>query len=146
MGVPVALLSQGIGPMEDSALRRRAAEVLPRSALIAVREGLEGPQLLAELGVPPSRVAVTGDDALALVVDAPVVAGEALGVNVRRSDYAGVGDAAVARLGARLERLAPGSARPGSRCRSRCTPWRATRRPPARSSRARSSRRPRRPR
>ncbi|HZM34860.1 MAG TPA: polysaccharide pyruvyl transferase family protein [Burkholderiales bacterium] len=89
-GVPVALMGQGIGPLADRGLRKRAARVLPRAALIALREGRASPRLLAELGVPAERIVVTGDDAISFAwAQCPVSLGDGLGVNVRIADYAG---------------------------------------------------------
>jgi len=89
-GAVAALVGQGIGPMTDRTLRRRAAEVLPRAGLIAVREGLAAVPLLESIGVPTANIRVTGDDAIALAYrarrDTP---GDALGVNVRLAPYAG---------------------------------------------------------
>lgn len=64
LGIPTAMLGQGLGPIHDPELRRRATEVLPAVGLIAVRDREIGPKLLAELGVPAERVLVTGDDAV----------------------------------------------------------------------------------
>ena len=102
-GVPTAMMGQGIGPLTDSALRARAAQVLPRVDWIALREARAGLPLLRALGVPGERVCTTGDDAIELAVgqeggDAP---GWGLGVNLRASDYSGVSDDIIAsvRLG-----------------------------------------------
>jgi polysaccharide pyruvyl transferase WcaK-like protein len=93
-GIPVALFGQGIGPLDDPELRRRAAEVLPRAAQIAVRESHASVKLLASLGVDPSRIKVTGDDAIELALprgntDARQLP-NAIGVNVRVAAYAAV--------------------------------------------------------
>ncbi|MFE3290946.1 polysaccharide pyruvyl transferase family protein [Rhodococcus sp. NPDC059234] len=64
LGIPTAMVGQGIGPMEDPLLMRRAAEVLPRVGFIALREGRRGGELLARLGVAADSVLVTGDDAV----------------------------------------------------------------------------------
>ncbi|WP_330181333.1 polysaccharide pyruvyl transferase family protein [Nocardia sp. NBC_01503] len=64
LGIPNIMIGQGIGPIRDRELLRRAAEVLPGVDLIALREGVRGPKLLAELGVPAERVEVTGDDSV----------------------------------------------------------------------------------
>ncbi|WP_321196049.1 polysaccharide pyruvyl transferase family protein [Desertimonas flava] len=87
--VPVVMVGQGIGPLEDPLLRARAAEVLPRVNLIAVRERRGGPALLEALGVPADRVVITGDDAIELPYglrrDTP---GNDLGVCIRDTTYA----------------------------------------------------------
>jgi colanic acid/amylovoran biosynthesis protein len=89
-GVPVALMGQGIGPLADRGLRARAARLLPRAALIALREGRASPRLLAELGVPAERIVVTGDDAISYAwAQRPVALGDGLGVNARIAGYAG---------------------------------------------------------
>lgn len=63
-GIPNVMIGQGLGPMSDPALLRRAAEVLPGVDLIAVRESLRGPELLERVGVRSDRIVVTGDDAI----------------------------------------------------------------------------------
>jgi colanic acid/amylovoran biosynthesis protein len=90
-GVPTAMLGQGIGPLSDGTLRRRAREVLPRVDLIGLREARVGPALLEDLGVCRDRYVVTGDDALELAYRLPSRPKEALlGVNLRRAYYAGL--------------------------------------------------------
>jgi colanic acid/amylovoran biosynthesis protein len=92
LGTPTALVGQGVGPMNDPGLRARAAEVLRRVDLIAVREPREGPALLHSLGVAPDRIAVTGDDAVEQAYQARgPFPGEALGLNVRIAPIAGTG-------------------------------------------------------
>jgi len=88
LAVPAVLFGQGVGPVVDAGLRRRMAEVLPRAALVALREGELAPGLLTDLGVPPARLRITGDDALACVVGVPSREASVLGVNLRRSDRA----------------------------------------------------------
>jgi polysaccharide pyruvyl transferase WcaK-like protein len=65
-GVPVALVGQGLGPLEDPQFQARAAQVLPKAGLIALREGRNGPQILERAGAAAERVMVTGDDAIEL--------------------------------------------------------------------------------
>lgn len=106
-GVPVVMLGQGIGPIEDPPLRAAAAEVLPRLDLIALREGSAGPPLLAELGVPAERVVVTGDDAIeAAHAAARRTLGSAIGVNMRVAAYSGVGTADLDAVRAAVQRAA----------------------------------------
>ena len=95
-GKPIALMGQGVGPIEGAQLRRRAQSVLRRAKLIALREELAGRPLLRELGISDERVVTTGDDAIELAYERrPREPGSALGVNVRVAGYAGVnaGDA-----------------------------------------------------
>jgi colanic acid/amylovoran biosynthesis protein len=95
-GLPTAVFGHGLGPLTDPDLVKRARAVLPQISLLALREGLFGPALADALGVDPSRVFVTGDDAIELALDAaPKVPGEALGVNLRLSPSSGIGVGAV---------------------------------------------------
>jgi colanic acid/amylovoran biosynthesis protein len=95
-GVPTALFGQGLGPIEDAELRRRASETLGRASLIGVRESLTGPPLLASLGVDSKHVVVTGDDAIELAYaeygrsNGSHRGTEAIGVNLRIAPYAEV--------------------------------------------------------
>ena len=96
-GIPTALLGQGIGPLTDTQLRARMARVLGRAQLIALREGRRSPGLVAELGIPPERVRVTGDDAIELAFEAcSDRPGSDLGVNLRVARSAGTTDDAIA--------------------------------------------------
>ena len=68
-GVPTAMLGQGLGPIDDPTLLARASQVLPAVDVIALRERRRGPELLARVGVPASRIEVTGDDAIELAYE-----------------------------------------------------------------------------
>ena len=98
MGKRIALLGQGIGPLTRRDLRRRAAAILPAVDLIALREDAAGPALLADLGVSPERIAITGDDAIALVDTPGESDARSIAVNIRVAQYAGVAPDAVAEL------------------------------------------------
>jgi len=89
--VPAAAFGQGVGPVSNTALRRRMAQVLPRLALIAVRERRESVRLLEGIGVRPDQVIVTGDEAIEMANSAtPAQTGAAIGINLRVAGYAGV--------------------------------------------------------
>ncbi|WP_433723615.1 polysaccharide pyruvyl transferase family protein [Nocardia sp. CA-129566] len=91
LDIPTALIGQGMGPMRDPYLVQRAAEVLPKVDVVALREGRRGPELLGEFGVAPDRVLVTGDDAVEFAYrsrDARI--GADIGVCLRVADYAQV--------------------------------------------------------
>lgn len=97
--VTVVMVGQGIGPIDDPRLRARAAAVLPRVDLFALREGRAGPQLLRALGVTGEHIEVTGDDAIEFArSQTPASPGNGLGVNVRAESYAGVDSKAAIRL------------------------------------------------
>ncbi len=88
-GVPTALFSQGMGSMQNTALRSRARVVLPHVDFIGLRECRKGPALLRELGVPADRIHITGDDALELAYSQRKSGeGDCLGVSLRLADYA----------------------------------------------------------
>lgn len=89
---PVVMVGQGFGPLDNSELRARAADILPRLDLIAIRERRVGPSLLATFGVDPNRIIVTGDDGVELAYGMRrAELGVGVGVNLRLSDYSGVG-------------------------------------------------------
>jgi polysaccharide pyruvyl transferase WcaK-like protein len=90
-GIPTAMVGQGLGPVDDPALLARAARILPRVDVIALREGLRGPDLLSGLGVPSDRVTVTGDDAIELAYAVRTAApGRDVGVCLRVAEYSPV--------------------------------------------------------
>jgi colanic acid/amylovoran biosynthesis protein len=98
-GIPVFAFGQGIGPIADTALLARAGAVLPRLALISLREGYTGLPLLESLGVPQDRIFVTGDDAIEVAYDRrPLSIGSLIGINLRLAGYAGTGEAIVDKL------------------------------------------------
>ncbi len=90
-GIPAAMVGQGLGPLEDATLLARAARVLPRLDFVALREGLQGPELLSRFGVAAERTSVTGDDAVEFGYDArQEQVGSGLGVCLRIADYSPV--------------------------------------------------------
>ncbi len=94
-GTPTAMLGQGLGPLGDPDLVSRAAEVLPRVDVIALREGRRGPALLEQAGVPRNRFVVTGDDAIELGFSRrSQELGHDLGVCLRVAGYSPVSSAA----------------------------------------------------
>ena len=106
-GIPTAMVGQGLGPLDDPVLRDRARSVLPRVDLIALREGLRGPGLLAELGVAAERIVVTGDDAIELGYDARRdEPGTDIGLCLRAAGYSPVARAARASVARAVTALA----------------------------------------
>lgn len=109
IGLPTALVGQGIGPLEEPRARGRMAAALGRVELVSLREGRAAPPLLAAIGVPDDRIAVTGDDAIEPSFRArPHELGAAIGLNVRVADYAGVGPNLARRIGSTVGRRARG--------------------------------------
>lgn len=89
--VPVAMFGQGMGPLSDADVQSRARKVLPDLDLVSLREGRIAPTVAQSLGVSPSRIMVTGDEATELAYAAKSrAAGDAVGVNIRVASYAKV--------------------------------------------------------
>jgi polysaccharide pyruvyl transferase WcaK-like protein len=106
-GVQVVAMGQGIGPISTPGLRARASRVLPKLALIALRERRAGLPLLLSLGVPSERIVVTGDDAIELAYDRRrSTLGEMIGINLRIASYSEMGSETMARLRDPLYRAA----------------------------------------
>jgi len=99
LGKPTAMFGQGIGPISQRALGVQARTVLPRLAVLGLREDRIGPDLALSLGIPPSVLALTGDDALELIPGTSAPGGRALGLSMRVSKYAGVEPVAAAVVG-----------------------------------------------
>jgi polysaccharide pyruvyl transferase WcaK-like protein len=100
LGIPTAMVGQGMGPLRDPLLLRRAAEVLPEADFIGLREGRRGPDLLTKFGVESDRVMVTGDDAVEFgyrLRGARI--GADIGLCLRVADYAKVSAVAQSTLG-----------------------------------------------
>jgi len=88
-GIPTAMLGQGLGPIRNEELFRRAARVLPRVRAIFIRERSANLPLLQKLGVPGENIFITGDDAIEPAFhERPAAPGNCLGVNLRLAGYA----------------------------------------------------------
>jgi colanic acid/amylovoran biosynthesis protein len=98
LGKPTAMFGQGIGPITLHALRTQTRTVLPRLTTLSLREDQTGLALALSLGVQPDTIMVTGDDALELIGHSRVADGNALGISVRVSNYAGVNLTAAAAI------------------------------------------------
>jgi colanic acid/amylovoran biosynthesis protein len=92
-GIPSFAFGQGIGPIDRfSNVWPVAQKCLPRLELIALREARSGPTLLSELGVPPNKILITGDDAIEYAYRTPLgFASHLLGFNLRVAYYSGLG-------------------------------------------------------
>jgi colanic acid/amylovoran biosynthesis protein len=88
LGIPTAMVGQGLGPFEDLELRQRVQAVLPSVNLIFIRDRQTAPRLLDSLGADPSHVIFTGDDAIELAFSARREGfGTAIGVSLRVAQY-----------------------------------------------------------
>ncbi len=104
-GIATAAFGQGVGPIDSMELWERAKVVLPGLEIIGVRESRRGPRLLQRLGVAPSRIAVTGDDAIELAYGhRRTRLGAGIGVNLRTSPYSETGGDVIDAVGAALRR------------------------------------------
>ncbi len=93
LGKPAVMMGAGFESVTHGALLTKARGVLPRLSLIACREGVSAPRLLAGFGVGAERVRVTGDDAVELAWEHRASRlGDGLGVNLRQAQYSGVDD------------------------------------------------------
>lgn len=92
LGIPTAMVGQGVGPFDDPKLRARVREVLPLVDFIFIRDRLSAPPLLKSLGVDLNRVIFTGDDAIELAYEARAEKlGTAIGVSLRIAAYTQIG-------------------------------------------------------
>ena len=95
LGKPTAMFGQGVGPISERgrggsrALRAQARAVLPRLAVLGLREDRIGKDLAISLGIPAGAVAVTGDDALELIPEGSAADGSSGGS--AHGDCAGAG-------------------------------------------------------
>lgn len=105
--IPTAAMGQGIGPLTSPDLHEQARRVLPTLTLLGIRESRVGLSLVESLGVPRSRVFVTGDDAIELAYrERPAELGRSIGVNLRLSSYSGLDPAVINRIRPPLEESA----------------------------------------
>jgi hypothetical protein len=96
---PAIILSCGFEPVRDRALTEKMLTVLPHLSLVVCREPLQSPDVLRSFGVTAEQILVAGDEAVEFAFDKrPPTLGEGLGVNLRHSDYAGVGAGTIERL------------------------------------------------
>ena len=73
LGKPTAMFGQGVGPISQRALHVQARAVLPRLAVLGLREDRIGRDLALSVGTRPSAVTLTGDDALELIAGSPLL-------------------------------------------------------------------------
>jgi polysaccharide pyruvyl transferase WcaK-like protein len=89
--VPVAMFGQGMGPLSDKDVLSRARRIFPKLQMITLRGSEGGTQLLESLGVPPSKITTTGDEAIELAYSARrQEVGHAIGINLRVASYSEV--------------------------------------------------------
>jgi len=100
LGIPTAMFSQGIGPIENKRLFKKAKSVLPKVNLIAIREKDASLNLLKSLDVKEERILLTGDDAIEPAYKSrPMKTGRSIGVNLRISSYSQANDKHIETVG-----------------------------------------------
>lgn len=105
--VPVALVGQGFGPINDPALMARVAATLPHVGFFALRERVNGPGLLDQIGMPTDRTMVSGDDAIELAYAARTDSiGTKLGFCLRVAGYSSVATGSQSTVGLVIRGLA----------------------------------------
>ncbi|MGZ8177332.1 polysaccharide pyruvyl transferase family protein [Williamsia sp. SKLECPSW1] len=108
--VPVAMIGQGLGPLDDPTLVAMGRESLQDVRMLALRERRRGPTVADRLGIAPDRVRVTGDDAIELahsIIDPPGgggrpggdTLGAGIGFCLRVAGYSPVDESARAAVG-----------------------------------------------
>jgi polysaccharide pyruvyl transferase WcaK-like protein len=107
LGKRTAIFGQGIGPVESQSLKSKARAVLPSVDLIALREARYGSKFLNSIGVRPSRVMVTGDDAIETAYrNRGAELGHAIGINIRAAKYSGIEFTEAKEIGEVIKRVA----------------------------------------
>jgi polysaccharide pyruvyl transferase WcaK-like protein len=105
LGTPIAMFSQGFGPVENPGLLEQIRKVLPRVELIAMREKLASPTFLASVEVASQRTIFTGDDSLELAFHYRNESlGTGIGVGVRLTAYSQMDQSMVAPIQSALRR------------------------------------------
>jgi len=106
-GIPVAFLSQGIGPLTDELVLDLARTVFRSAAVVGIREDRVAGKLLQQLGVPQDRIFLTGDDAVEAAYTArAATGGRGLGVHLRIAPLAASEPGTVERLRPILQNFA----------------------------------------
>ena len=105
LGTPVAMFSQGFGPVENPALLEPIRKVLPRVKLIAMREKVVSPTFLASVGVTSRSTIFTGDDSLELAFQHRNESlGTGIGVGVRLTTYSQMDETRIAPIQSALRK------------------------------------------
>lgn len=108
LGVPVAMMGQGLGPLVSPILQKKFQQSMAGTILLALREDRQATPLLRSMNVPLDRVVTTGDDAIELAYRDDASAGplgKGIGVNLRLSDYSTLDESTVSTVRAAIQRL-----------------------------------------
>ncbi|MBA2678192.1 MAG: polysaccharide pyruvyl transferase family protein [Ktedonobacteraceae bacterium] len=104
--IPAVMLGQGLGPLSDPEVIKRARHILPDVALITLRGTKNDTGLAKSLGFNMMKVTTTGDEAIELAYEARAgKPGEALGINLRLAGYSEVDKDTLSKIGSVLQRF-----------------------------------------
>lgn len=105
LGIPTAMVGQGLGPFRDAELRARVSAVVPLVDLIFVRDERSALPFLDQLGVDRVRVFFTADDAIEMAYNARTpLCGSCIGVSFRIAPYTEGTPDHIAKIGPVLQR------------------------------------------
>lgn len=91
--IPVVMFGQGLGPLSDPDILAASRKILPDVKLLTLRGGRGGSAVAASIGVDPSRILTTGDEAIELAYESRrEEPGGAIGINLRVASYSNVSD------------------------------------------------------
>ena len=89
--IPVVMVGQGMGPLNDPAVLNRMCGVLPKIRLLTLRGGRGGRTMAQSIGLGRAQILTTGDEAVELAYEARSPApGRAVGINLRVASYSNV--------------------------------------------------------
>ena len=108
LGKPTAMFSQGIGPLENQTLIRKAKRIFPGLKILGLRENLISLDFGNNFNVPQDRIFVTGDDSIELAINqaANHVERKNIGLNIRQAYYAGNFQHFIPEIGRLIEEIA----------------------------------------
>jgi polysaccharide pyruvyl transferase WcaK-like protein len=108
LGKPTAMFGQGIGPLENQSLIRKAKRIFPKLKILGLREHFMSLNFGNYFNVPQDRIFVTGDDSIELATNQAANHEERkyIGLNIRQAYYAGNFQAVIPEIGRVIEVIA----------------------------------------
>lgn len=89
--IPVVMFGQGLGPLNDRDILKRARKVLPKVSLLTLRGSRGGSVVAQSLGLSSSQILTTGDEAVEIAYETrKKEPGRAVGINLRAASYSNV--------------------------------------------------------
>ena len=114
LGKPTAMFGQGIGPLENKPLIKKAQKVFPKLKVLGLREGLTRMDIGTVFNVPKDRIIVTGDDSIELAIKHAnkFESRKNIGVNIRLAYYSGDFNHLLPDIGELLEEISRSNGTP----------------------------------